>query len=101
LFFFASLKIYFGGAKMTQKITLSELRAKHPLFFERNTQRFFKDVRKYIYKDYLIVKFKRELSNTTYEGYNIYQITNDDLRYVNTVKSDYKHFIDNLKEGAQ
>jgi hypothetical protein len=85
----------------TQKITLSELRVKHPLFFERNTQRFFKDVRKYIYKDYLIVKFKRELSNTTYEGYNIYRITDNNLQYIDTVKSDYKQFIDNLKEGAQ
>lgn len=80
---------------MTQKITLSELRTKHPLFFERKTQRLFGDIKKYIYKDYLIVKFRRELSNTSYEGYNIYQITNDNLQYVNTVKSDYKYFIDN------
>jgi len=88
---------------MTQKTILLQLKQRQPLFF-REVKNFSGSIKMHIYKNYLIVKFKKQLNNTVlddavYKNYDIYQIINDSLKYIDTTSD--KAYIHNLiNKGA-
>ena len=81
-------------------MTVKELKNKYKNFFNRANKRLFGDKGYRIYKDYLVIKFEKQIGKYQFAGFNIYKITNDSLQYLKTV-NDYKDYIDNLKASAQ
>jgi hypothetical protein len=81
-------------------MTVKELKNKYKEFFSKANKRLFGDKKYRVYKDFLVIEFDKKIGNYQFKGFNVYEITSDNLRYLKTV-NNYKEYINSLKTSAQ